>query len=136
MQTLYNECICQVNYMDIKLIHTEEDYHGVLGRIDELWNAEPGTPEGDELDLLILLTKHYEEEHHQIPSPDPIEAIKYIMEELCLNPKDLVGIIGDKASVSKILNKKRKLTMDMIRNLHLHLNIPHSLLIEDYELNL
>jgi len=120
--------------MTLKIIKSEADYNKALERIEEIFDAELGTPEGDELELLSLLVEKYEDELYPIPDPDPIEAIEFMMEQTNMKPKDLVGIIGDKASVSKVLNRKRKLTLDMIRNLHDKLKIPFEALLKDYSL--
>ena len=122
--------------MTLKIIKTEEEYDKALERLEVIFDTETGTPEGDEMELLSLLITNYEDEHYPIPDPDPIEAIEFIMEQTNLKPKDLVGIIGDKASVSKILNRKRKLTLDMIRNLHEKLKIPLDALLKDYDIAL
>lgn len=122
--------------MTLKIIKTEEEYDKALERLEVIFDAEPGTQEGDELELLSLLIKNYEDEHYPIPDPDPIEAIEFIMEQTDMKPKDLVGIIGDKASVSKILNRKRKLTLEMIRNLNEALKIPFEALLKDYTLSM
>ncbi len=119
-----------------RLIKTKEDYSNALARIEVIFDAEPGTPEGDEAELLVFLIEKYEDEHYPIPDPDPIEALEFIMEQTDLKPKDLVGIIGDKTNVSKVLNRKRKLTIEMIRNLHEKLKIPFDALLKDYELAL
>ncbi len=119
-----------------RLIKTKEDYSNALARIEVIFDAEPGTPEGDEAELLVFLIEKYEDEHYPIPAPDPIEALEFIMEQTDLKPKDLVGIIGDKTNVSKVLNRKRKLTIEMIRNLHEKLKIPFDALLKDYELAL
>jgi HTH-type transcriptional regulator/antitoxin HigA len=121
--------------MAIKIIKTEEEYFNTLKRIEEIFDAVPGTPEGDELELLSLIVGNYEDEHYPIPDPDPIEAIEFIMEQTDMKPKYLVGIICDKASVSKILNRKRKLTLEMIRNLHDKLSIPFDALLKEYSIS-
>ncbi len=117
-----------------KIIKTENEYRKAIKRLEEIFDVEVGTIEADEAELLGLLIEKYEDEHYPIPNPDPIEAIEFIMEQMNIKPKDLVGIIGDKASVSKILNKKRKLTIEMVRNLHKRFNIPFDALINDYSL--
>lgn len=121
--------------MNVKILKTEEEYFKALERIEDIFDAEPGTPEGDELELLSLLIEKYEDEHYPIPDPDPIEAIEFVMDQTDLKPKDLVGILGDKASVSKVLNRKRKLTIEMIRNLHDRFKIPFDTLVNDYSLS-
>lgn len=120
--------------MNIKLIKTEKDYQAALNRLDEIFDATEGTPESDELDVLGLLVDEYEKEHYPIESPDPIDAIKIRMEELNLRQADLVSLIGGKSRVSEILNRKRRLTIQMIRKLKDRLNLSAELLIRDYEL--
>lgn len=121
--------------MALKIIKTEEDYDKAIERLELIFDAEPGTQEGDEMELLSLLITKYEDEHYPIPKPDPIVAIEFIMEQTNMKPKDLVGIIGDKASVSKILNRKRKLSLEMIRKLNEILKIPFETLLKDYSLS-
>ena len=110
--------------MDIRPIKTNEDHEQALRRIEELWNAKVNTPEGDELEVLTTLVEAYEVKHHQILPPDPIEAIKFRMEQLGMKKTDLAPILGGKNRVSEVLNRKRKLTMKMIRALNKELNIP------------
>ena len=116
------------------ILKSSKDYEMALDRLDKLFDAVPGSPEDKEADLLVLLIEKYEDEHFPIPDPDPVEAIKFIMEQNSLKQQDLVGIIGDKTTVSKVLKKKRKLTLDMIRNLNSMLQTPFDALIKDYEL--
>ena len=118
--------------MNIHLIKTEENYNQALKRLDEIFDAKKGTEEGDELELLGLLIEQYENEHFTIDLPDPIEAIKFRMEQLGYNQNDLAKIIGFKSRVSEILNKKRKLSLEMIRLIHTSLNIPTDVLIQSY----
>ena len=118
--------------MKLKLIKTEEAYELALQRLEVIFNAKPGTEAGDELELLVLLIAKYEDEKYPIDLPDPIEAVKFRMEQLGMKPKDLGKSIGFKSRVSEILNKKRKLTLDMIRKLHQQLNIPTEVLIREY----
>jgi len=118
--------------MNIKPIKTEKDYQKALTRLEEIFDARPGTSEGDELDILALLIERYEDEHYPIEAPDPIAAIKFRMEQMGYKQKDLEKIIGYKGHVSEILNKKRKLTLEMIRNLHEKLNIPLNALVQAY----
>lgn len=115
--------------MKIKPIKTETDYDTALAEIDKLWAAEPGTPKGDTLDILITLVEAYEREHYPISLPDPIEAIKFRMEQSGLTRKDLEPYIGSRARVSEVLNHKRDLSLNMIRQLHTHLQIPLESLI-------
>ena len=110
--------------MNIKPIRTEEDYEITLKRIDALMDSIPGTLEFDELDILVTLVESYEEKHYLIDAPDPISAIKFRMEQEDLKQKDLIPIIGDSAVVSKVLKGQRKLTVEMIKNLHKQLKIP------------
>lgn len=120
----------------IRIIKSEEEYELALERLEEIFDAAIGTPEGDESELLALLIVQYEEEHYPIPDPDPIEAIKYMMEESNMKMKDLAEILGDKGNVSKILNKKRKMSLETIRKLHTLLKIPYSVLVQDYSLSI
>ncbi|WP_020529982.1 helix-turn-helix domain-containing protein [Flexithrix dorotheae] len=120
--------------MTLKLIKSEKDYQAALLRLDEIFDAKIGSPESDEADILALLIDEYENKHFPIEAPDPIEAIKIRMEELDLKQKDLIGIIGGKSRVSEILNKRKKLTVDMIRSLAEKLNLSAQILIRDYQL--
>ena len=119
--------------MNIKPIKTETDYKTALKRLEEVFDAEIGTPESDEADILGLIIDDYENKYYPINPPDPIEAIKIRMEELQLKQKDLVSEIGGKSRVSEILNRKRKLTVEMIRKLSIRLNLSAGLLINDYQ---
>ena len=121
--------------MNIKPIKNEQDYQDTLTRIELLMDAKPNTDEIDELEVLTTLVEAYEAEHYQIDAPDPIEAIKFRMEQEGLKQKDLVAIVGSKSRVSEVLNRKRKLTIEMIRTLHKQLNIPIESLFLDYKLN-
>lgn len=120
--------------MNIKAIKTEADYRDSLKRLEMIFDATIGTPESDEADVLGLMIDEYEKKHYSIEAPDPIEAIKIRMEEMHLKQVDLVDAIGGKSRVSEILNRKRKLTVDMIRNLSRRLNLSAGLLINDYHL--
>jgi len=121
--------------MNIRPIKNEEDYTQTLKYIENLMDAQPNTPQMDELEVLTTLVEAYEEQHYKIEAPDPIEAIKFRMEQEGLKQKDLVTIVGSKSRVSEILNKKRKLTIEMIRNLHKQLHIPIESLFLDYKIN-
>lgn len=121
--------------MNITPIKAEADYEAALERIGELMHAAPGTPEGDELDILAALVERYEAKRYSIDAPDPIEAIRFRMEQYGLKDKDLVPFIGQSGRVSEILNYQRKLTLPMIRKLHNGLNIPTESLVQDYELH-
>lgn len=120
--------------MNIKPLKTEADYKEALKRLELIFDAATGTPESDEADILGLMIDEYEKKHYPIDAPDPIEAIKIRMEEMHLKQVDLVDAIGGKSRVSEILNRKRKLTVDMIRNLNSRLNLSPGLLIRDYQL--
>ncbi len=120
--------------MKMKLIKTEADYIRVINRLETIFDAKVGTAESDEADVLALLVDEYEKKHYPIAAPDPIEAIKIRMEEMQLKQVDLVKEIGGKSRVSEILNRKRKLTVEMIRKLSLRLNLSPDVLINDYTL--
>ena len=120
--------------MSITPIKTETDYRIALKRMELLFDAPIGTPESDEADILALLIDEYEKKYYFIEAPDPIEAIKIRMAEMQLKQKDLVPVIGSSSRVSDVLNRKRKLTVEMIRNLNRKLNISPKILINDYEL--
>jgi HTH-type transcriptional regulator/antitoxin HigA len=120
--------------MDIKPIKTEADYQTALNEIERLFDAAPETPEGDRLEVLTTLVEAYEEKHYGIPLPDPIEAILYHMESRGLSPHDLEPYIGSFSLVSKILERKRPLTIEMIRKLNSELGIPAEVLIQPYPL--
>jgi HTH-type transcriptional regulator/antitoxin HigA len=120
--------------MKLKPIKSEEDYKQALKRMETIFDAPVDTAQGDEAEILSLLIDNYENQHYPIEAPDPIEVIKIRMEELNLKQKDLVGIIGGKSRVSEVLNKKKRLTVDMIRELERLLQIPASVLIGDYQL--
>lgn len=117
--------------MNIKVLKTEKDYEDALERLDQIFDAPENTPEGDEAELLSILIEKYEDEHYPIGAPDPIEAIKYRMEQMGMSNKDLAQIIGYKSRVSEIFSGKRKLTLAMIRNLHHKLKIPYESLMAD-----
>ena len=120
--------------MNIKLIKTEADYQTALKRLEIVFDAKTGTTESDEADILGLMIDEYEKKHYPIEAPDPIEAIKIRMEEMHLKQLDLADAIGGKNRVSEVLNRKRKLTVEMIRNLTVRLNLSPGLLINDYHL--
>jgi HTH-type transcriptional regulator/antitoxin HigA len=119
--------------MEIKPIKTEADYEAALREIEVLFDVEPGTTEGDRLDVLTTLVEAYEEKHYDIPAPDPIEALNYYMESRGLTRRDLEPYVGSRARVSEVLNKKRPLTLRMIRKLHNGLDIPADVLIQNYK---
>lgn len=117
---------------DFKIIKNEVEYEKALQCLDSIFDAKKGTPEGDELELLSFLIDNYEKEHFPIDFPDPIEAIKHQMAQMGYKQKDLAQIMGVKSRVSEILNKKRKLTLTMIRQINLTLNIPIAILVREY----
>jgi len=118
--------------MKIKPIRNEADYQKALGRLEVIFDAKGGTDEGDELEILSIIIDNYESINFPIDMPDPISAINFRMEQMGLKQKDLVDMIGFKSRVSEIMNKKRKLTLEMIRKLNAKLNIPTEVLIQDY----
>lgn len=118
--------------MQVKPIKTEQDYEKSLERLEEIFDAKSNTKEGDELEVLSILIDNYEKEHCKIELPDPIEAIKFRMEQMGYDQKDLAEIIGLKSRTSEILNKKRKLSLGMIRRLHDKMHIPTDVLIQAY----
>ncbi len=120
--------------MELKPIKTEMDYKAALKRLEEIFDAQLGTPDSDELEILGLMVDEYENKHYPIEAPDPIEAIKIRMEEMHLKQVDLISEIGGKSRVSEILNRKRRLTVEMIRKLATRLNLSANLLIKDYKL--
>jgi HTH-type transcriptional regulator/antitoxin HigA len=120
--------------MNVKPIKSDKDYRNALERLEVIFDAPIDTKEGDEAEILSLLIENYENEHYPIDAPDPIEAIKIRMEELNMRQKDLVGIIGGKSRVSEILNRKKRLTVDMIRELERILQISASVLVTNYQL--
>ena len=115
--------------MEIKPIKTEEDYNLALKKVEELWDAEPDTPEGDESEVWCTLVEAYEKIHYPIEKPKPIEAIKFRLDQMGLTEKDLAKILGSRSRKHDILSGKRKLSLNMIRKLHKTLNIPAEVLI-------
>lgn len=115
--------------MNICPVKSEADYNRALSEIKRLWGAKKNTKEGNKLDILLVLVEDYERKHHPIDLPDPIEAIKFRMEQMNLTRKDLEPYIGKRGRVSEILNHQRNLSMNMIRKLHVNLNIPLESLI-------
>ena len=118
--------------MDIKVLKTEDDYNQALRRFDKIFHVPADSKEGDEAELLSILIEKYVDENYPIEAPDPIEAIKFRMEQMGMTKKELAEIIGYKSRVSEIFSRKRKLTLKMIRNLHDKLKIPYESLIADY----
>ena len=115
--------------MDIRPIKTEQDYNDSIKKIETLWGAKRDTAEGDELDLLITLVESYEMKHYPIAPPDPIDAIKFRMEQMDISKADMVKYLGSQSRVSEILNRKRKLTLTMIKSLYKGLKIPAEILL-------
>lgn len=116
----------------MKPIKTDNDYNEALQRLETIFDAEEGTPAGDEAQILGMLIAQYEDEHFPIGLPDPVEAIKFRMEQMGYSQADLADIMGLKSRASEILNRKRKLSLEMIRKLHDKLNIPTDVLIQAY----
>ncbi len=115
--------------MEIKPIKTEQDYNMSIKRIEELWGARRDTPKGDELDLLSTLVESYEMKHYPIAPPDPIDAIKFRMEQMGMTKADMVKYLGSQSRVSEILNRKRRLTLKMVKSLYKGLKIPAEILL-------
>lgn len=118
--------------MDIKVIKTDKDYNQALKRLEEIFQAPSNTKEGDEADILSILIEKYEDENYPVEAPDPIEAIKFRMEQMGMSKKDLAQVLGYNSRVSEIFTRKRKLTVKMIRNLHDKMNIPYESLLTKY----
>ena len=118
--------------MKIAPIRNNKDYEKALKRLEQIFNAKKGTEKGDELEILSILIDKYENEQFPIDLPDPIEAIKFRMEQMGMKPKDLAKVLGYKSRVSEILNRKRKLSLNMIRKLNKTLLIPTEVLVQDY----
>ena len=117
--------------MNIQPIKTEQDYDKALAEIEEFWGADEGTENGNKLDILLILVDDYEKIHYPILPPDPIEAIKFRMEQMNLSRKDIEPYIGGRGRVSEVLNYQRKLSLNMIRSLHSNLAIPLENLINE-----
>ena len=120
--------------MPLAPIKTDADYRAALAEIERLWKAEPGTEEGDRLEVSLMLVEAYEAKSFPIPPADPIEAILFMMEQNGLTRRDLEPMIGGRGRVSEILNRDRPLTLPMIRRLAEGLNIPAEILVADYPL--
>jgi HTH-type transcriptional regulator/antitoxin HigA len=114
---------------NLKPIRSKADYEAAMAEIERLWGARSGTPEGDRLDILATLVDAYENEHYPMDPPDPIEAIKFRMEQRGLTRKDLAGILGSRTRVAEVLNRRRDLSINMIRRLHEKLGISVEVLI-------
>jgi HTH-type transcriptional regulator/antitoxin HigA len=118
--------------MKVRPIKTEKDYEQALQRLEAVFDARLNSVDGDELDILTILIDQYEQSHFPIDLPDPIEAIKFRMEQMGYTQNDLADVIGLKSRASEVLNRKRKLSLNMIRNLHDKMNIPTEVLIQPY----
>ena len=116
--------------MKIKILKTEDEYEAALARIESLMDAEPGSPQEEELELLVLLVENYEAEHYPIDLPDPVEAIKFRMDQEGLTPKDMIQYLGSQSKVSEVLNHKRTLSLSMMRALNQGLGIPAEVLLQ------
>lgn len=117
--------------MDIRPVRSSKDHGAALAEVERLWEARPGTPEHDRLEVLVTLVEAYEAKHHPIPPPDPVEAILFRMDQLDLGRKDLEALIGSRARVSEVLSGRRSLSLGMIRRLHGRLGIPAEVLIAE-----
>jgi HTH-type transcriptional regulator/antitoxin HigA len=120
--------------MDLRPIRNEEDYETALEEIEVLWETEPETPDADRLDVLVMLVEAYEAEHYPIPDPDPIELILHVMEARALTRRDLEPYLGSRARVSEIINRRRPLSLEMIRKLQSGLGLPADVLVKPYVL--
>ena len=119
--------------MEIHPIKTDSDYRRALAEAERLWDADPGTPDGDYVDVLSTLIEAYEARHYPIPAPDPIAAIEFMIEQKGLTRRDLEPAIGSRGRVSEVLNRKRPLTLPMVRSLSALLQIPTDVLVQPYE---
>jgi HTH-type transcriptional regulator/antitoxin HigA len=115
--------------MKIRPIKTEQDYNDSIKRIEELWVAKKDSAQGDELDLLVTLVESYEMKHYPIAPPDPVDAIKFRMEQMDMTKADMVKYLGSQSRVSEVLNRKRKLTLGMVKSLYKGLRIPAEILL-------
>ena len=118
--------------MDIRPIKTKADHRAALKEVERLWDADPGTPDGDRIDVLVTLIEAYEAEHFPIPAPDPIAAIVFMMEQKGLTRRDLEPAIGSRGRVSEVMTRKRPLTLPMVRQLSALLDIPADVLVQPY----
>lgn len=120
---------CNCTSMKIAPIKNEKEYQKALKELEKVFDAEPGTPEGDTGEILVLLIEDYEKKYFPIDAPDPIEAIKYIMEEKGLSNKDVIPYFGSKSLVSQVFNRRRNLSLKMIKALHEGLGLPYEILM-------
>jgi HTH-type transcriptional regulator/antitoxin HigA len=114
---------------ELKPIRNDADHAAAMAEVARLWGAKAGTPDGDRLDVLVTLIDAYEAKHHALDAPDPVEAIKFRMEQQGLTRRDLEGVIGSRTRIAEVLNRRRGLSIDMIRRLHERLGIPAEVLI-------
>jgi len=121
--------------MDIRPIKSEKDYEKAIKRLENIFDASPESEDGDEAEILSLLIENYENQYYPIESPDPVEAIKIRMEEMDIKQKDLVEVFGGKSGVSEVLNRKKGLTVEMIRKLEEMLHLSASILVTNYQLD-
>lgn len=121
--------------MGIRPIRTKADYRAALKEAERLWDANPGTPDGDRVEVLVTLIEAYEAKHHPIPAPDPIAAIEFMMEQKGLTRRDLEPAIGSRGRVSEILTRKRPLTLPMVRALSVLLDVPADVLVQAYPMH-
>ena len=119
--------------MDIRPIRSDADHTAALERIDQLWGADPDTAEGVELEVLITQVDAFEAAHHPIPESDPISVVEFMMEQRGLTRRDLEPMIGTRARVAEVLNRRRPLTLPMIRRLSAGLKVPADILVRDYQ---
>lgn len=124
-----------MNEITVHPIHNDTDHQAALLEIERLWNSEEGSPEAERLDILMLMVEAYEAEHYPIPAPDPIDMIEFVMDQRGLSKADLIPYLGSRAKVSDILNRRRPLSLEMIRKLHSGLGLPADILVQPYELN-
>jgi len=118
----------------IRPIRTEEEYATVLAEVEALWDSEPGSSEADRLEVLVMVVEAYEAEHYPIPAPDPIELIRHVMEVRGLTRRDMEHYLGSRGRVSEVLNRRRPLSLEMIRRLHVGLGLPADVLVQPYPL--
>ena len=121
--------------MEIKIIKTKKQYQDYLNRMKEIFDAKKGTPEYDELDLLALVLEKYEEEKYPIAEPNPLDAIRFMMEQNGISENELGDIIKSRSRVSELFKGKRKLNLNHIRAINKHLNVPADILIKDYQIS-
>ena len=132
MRVIAKKTLREFSKMYIKPIKTKADYESAIARLELVFDAKRGTPEGDELEVLSILIEKYEDEYYPIGLPDPVEAIKFRMEQLGYSSSNLENVVGENSQISDILSRKIKLSLELIRKLHKVLNIPTDVLITEY----